>query len=137
MPMEVSVPFLDRLISATDRPGPWGELLAAGCALWFAVSLALPDLAPAESPALAVLTINFGRSQSAAWFAAVGLFSVISMALGNRTARTIAAHAAMFTWLVMVMVVCWRSGVLAPAVGAYSMFFLACYASTRSINEAG
>jgi len=136
MPMEAAVLFMDRIIAATSRPGSWGEMLAAGAGLWFAISLALPDLTP-ESPALAALTENFGRQQCAAWFAAVALFSIWSMGTTWRAARILASHAAMFTWLCLVLVVCWRSGVLAPAVGAYTMFFIACCASTRSINEAG
>lgn len=129
--------YLDRVIAATSKPGPWGEMLAAGAGAWFSASLALPSLAPAESPALAALTSNLGRPLCAVWFACVAVLSVVSMASKSQVARIIASHAAMFTWLLMVLVVCWRSGMLAPAVGAYSMFVVACYVSTRTPNDAG
>lgn len=135
-PMEAPVLYVDRIITATSRPGPWGETLAAGAALWFAASLALPDIAPAESPALQALTSNLGRDVCAVWFAGVAVFSIWSMATTWAIARALATHAAMFTWLFMALVVCWRSGALAPAVGAYSMFFIACYVSTRTANDA-
>ena len=100
--------------------------LSSGAALGLSLGLALPSLAPLESPSLDVLTSHFGRDWCALWLAVMAVLPIVAIARNSRRWQVISAMVAMFTWLVLIIAVSWHSGILAPAVGAYAVFFVAC-----------